>query len=77
MRLSKKGVPHTIYAYKDHLFSVCYFGKGKMYRIFEYNPGGEQKKLLDVGLDKGGVINLQFVLDGLIEKFYAKSADSF
>lgn len=67
LRRSKRGVPHTVVTYKGRDFSVCYFGKGKFYRIFEW-AGYDNTKLLDVPLSEGGSFNLGFVLDGLSQK---------
>lgn len=49
-----------------YTFSVCYFGKTNLYRIFLSED--ENKKLLDVPLSEGGSFNLEFVLNGLIDK---------
>jgi len=68
-RRSNRGVPHTIYKYRGLEFSVCYFGNAGMYRIWLWKPGSEQKKLIDVGVDKGGSFDLAFVLDGVIDKY--------
>ena len=68
-RISKKGVPHTLIEYRGHTFSVCYFGKSNIYRIFLYDDYQENSKLLDIELSKGGSFNIQFVLDGLMEKY--------
>lgn len=67
-RLSKKGVPHAVCSYKGKSFSVCFLKKTWVYRVFEWNPGGEQKKLLDIPLGKGGEFNLKEELDKLEQK---------
>ncbi len=69
LRRSRRGVPHMLVTYKGITFSVCYFGKGEFYRIFLANT---DTKLQDFQLAEGGSFNLEFVLDGLIEKFNLK-----
>ncbi len=69
-RRSNSGVPHFLVVYEGIEFSVCYFGKTNLYRIFLY--GTENKKLGDFPLDCGGSFSLEFVLIGLIEKYNLK-----
>ena len=54
-RVSKKGVPHTIIKNDDKFYSVCYFGKGGFYRVWDYIT---QEKIKDVKVEKGELIDL-------------------
>lgn len=71
IRRSQKGTPHFVANYKGYNFSICYFNSGQLFRIFEWHPkgGGQNKKLIDVRLEKGSHFELGPILDGLIEKF--------
>lgn len=44
-RISKRGVPHLVVKSK---YSVCYFGQGKFFRIFDNYATPENKKLCDI-----------------------------
>jgi len=61
---SAKGVPHTLYDYRGLTFSVVYFGKSNMYRIFQH--GQDNSKLLDIPLGTGGRFQATSVFDKLI-----------
>lgn len=65
IRVSKGGVPHTIYHYKGKSFSVCYFGKTNNYRIFDW-MSDDNKKLADIIVKPGNAINLIEEFDKLI-----------
>lgn len=70
LRVSNKGVPHTLVEYHGIEFSVCYMHRNnkRFYRFWNYKT---QEKLDDIEVDPGGSFNLQFVLDGLIQKHYS------
>ena len=66
LRRSKRGVPHTLYVYKGRTYSVCYFGQGKMYRIFEQFRGSfDQRKVADVKLELGEEKDLINIFENL------------
>ncbi len=56
LRRSKKGVPHIIVDIGKEKFSICYFGKSNLYRVFKYD-GIENTKVGDIPLDKGQEVN--------------------
>lgn len=68
LKVSKRGVPMMTIIHKGHIFNVCYFGNGKFYRFFLNDIPYENRKLIDIELEDGGTFNLEFVLDGLVEK---------
>lgn len=45
-RFSKRGVPHLVVWFKDDLYSLCFFGKSKIWRLFHpyFSRGGPQTK---------------------------------
>lgn len=68
MRRSNNGVPHMLVVFEDITFSVCYFGKQNLYRIFLYGYGPDNRHLEDIPVGLGGAFNLEFVLRGIKEK---------
>lgn len=67
-RVSNKGVPHVLITHRGYTFSICYFGKSNLYRIFLYGTGYDNNhKLLDIEMQKGDSFNIETTLDGLIE----------
>lgn len=73
-RLSKKGVPHILIEFidipdpefpgKNITLSLCWFGKSRCYRMFDYNTS---EKLIDFFLLPGEEISLDKILEEMQE----------
>jgi hypothetical protein len=45
LRISNASVPHLLLLKNNIVYSICYFGKGRKFRIFYPYRSDEQKKL--------------------------------
>ena len=52
-RVSKRGVPHVVITKDSVTYSVCWFGKGRFWRIFyPYPSWGRDQNKLDIQTDE-------------------------
>jgi len=80
IRISNRGVPHTIITTDMGEYSFCFMGKEKFYRVWEWET---QKKIGDIPLLKGDMVDVEewliIKLEELIksEQNYGKNTNSF
>jgi len=65
IRISNRGVPHNIITIDNVEYSFCFMGNGKFYRVWEY---GIQRKLGDIILEKGDMIDIEGWISSKIEE---------
>ncbi len=46
--VSRRGVPLVIVPYRGHRASICFFGKSRVWRLFDpWQPGGQEQTKMD------------------------------
>jgi len=56
-RLSMRGVPHTLVEVDGITYSICFFGKTKLYRVWRYD--NQNELLFDIALENGKHVSFE------------------
>ena len=70
-RRSKKGVPHIVVVTDTNTFSVCYFGKSKVFRVFHPYPSFGENQVKATFSDVECVV--EYILGTIGRKKYEDS----